>query len=112
MLHATLNHMRWLPSAVLAVLLLTLSAGIATAGGPDGATSPDVPTGVTAPADSRPDPASEPPAPPLVAVLVLPVVLVGLAWLGYIFWIIFHEPSAATGDDPNHHDPPRPESST
>ena len=65
-------------SAVLAAILLTVLMG-ATCAGPTGA-DPDA--GGTAAVDAG----------LLLAVLVPPVILVSLAWLAYVFRLLFREP--------------------
>ena len=65
-------------SAVLAAILLTVMMG-ATCAGP---TAADPEAGGTAAVDAG----------LLLAVLVPPVILVSLAWLAYVFRLLFREP--------------------
>lgn len=89
----------------LALLLVLTSAPSAAALGPS--TSPT----------ANPTPAGPQTDPGLILVLVVfPVVLVALVWLGYIFWLIFHEgENVGSGAPPpggnRHRSPPngRPE---
>lgn len=53
---------------------------------------------------SAPTPAAgdSPPADPglILVIVVIPVVLLALIWMGYIFWLIFHEGENVGSGDP------------
>ncbi len=48
-------------------------------------------------ASPRPAQSEDPARSPSIAIVAVPVVLVGLAWLGYIFRLIFREPEDGAG---------------
>ena len=64
----------------LALLLVLTTAPSVLALSP-----PTSPTANPTPAEPQTDPGL------ILVVVVIPVVLVALIWLGYIFWLIFHE---------------------
>ncbi len=70
-----------MPVILLATALLSIAIPSAAAVSP--------PTSPTA----APTPASQGTTDPglILVVVVIPVVLLALIWLGYIFWLIFHE---------------------
>ena len=69
----------------LALLLVLTAARSAAALSP-----PNSPT----PAEPQTDPGL------ILVIVVIPVVLVALIWLGYIFWLIFHEGENVGSGDP------------
>jgi hypothetical protein len=40
----------------------------------------------------------------ILVIVVIPVVLLALIWMGYIFWLIFHEGENVGSGDPAPHD--------
>ncbi|MCY3895439.1 MAG: hypothetical protein OXG17_03100 [Chloroflexi bacterium] len=85
--------------------LLLAKAGLITSVSPVAALAPSVSPGATPDADlSVTDPGL------ILVIVVIPVVLVALIWMGYIFWLIFDEgENVGSGAPPppgNRHRPP------
>ena len=81
---------RAFPALLFAAALVSIAAPSALAFSPPARpTASPTPGGLTAT-----DPGL------ILVVVVIPVVLVALIWLGYIFWLIFHEGENVGSGDP------------